>query len=96
MSDLAERRVLVVGLARSGMSAAEALVGCGSSVVGFDRNEDVDVGRLPDLGVEVHSGREEERLLQGIDLVEVAELRECPARDVRAEDRGGHRHRCPK
>jgi UDP-N-acetylmuramoylalanine--D-glutamate ligase len=68
-SELAGRRVLVVGLARSGTAAAEALIGRGAHVVGFDRNEELDVGRLPDLGVEVHRGREEERLLQGIDLV---------------------------
>jgi UDP-N-acetylmuramoylalanine--D-glutamate ligase len=68
-SELAGRRVLVVGLARSGLAAAEALVGLGSRVVGFDRDEELDVGRLLDLGVEVHRGREEERLLQGIDLV---------------------------
>jgi len=69
VSELAGRRVLVVGLARSGMAAAEALVGRGASVVGFDRNETLDAGRLEDLGVELHRGREEETLLQGIDLV---------------------------
>ena len=68
-TELAGRRVLVVGLARSGMAAAEALVGRGATVVGFDRDEELDVGRLLELGVEVHRGREEERLLQGIDLV---------------------------
>ncbi len=35
----------------------------------FDRDEALDVGRLRELGVEVHLGREEETLLQGIDLV---------------------------
>ncbi len=68
-AELAGRRVLVVGLARSGMAAAEALVGRGAGVVGFDRDEELEVGRLLDLGVEVHRGHEEERLLQGIDLV---------------------------
>ena len=67
--ELAGRRVLVVGLARSGMSAAEALVGRGAAVVGFDRDLELEVGRLLDLGVEVHMEHEEERLLQGIDLV---------------------------
>jgi len=67
--ELAGRRVLVVGLARSGMSAAEALVGRGAAVVGFDRDRELEVGRLLDLGVEVHMEHEEERLLQGIDLV---------------------------
>ena len=68
-SELAGSRVLVIGLARSGMAAADVLVSAGASVVGFDRNESLDVGRLTDLGVELHLGREEERLLQGIDLV---------------------------
>ena len=67
--ELAGRRVLVVGLARSGKAAAEALVAEGATVVGFDRDEALEAGRLHDLGVEVHLGREEETLLQGIDLV---------------------------
>jgi UDP-N-acetylmuramoylalanine--D-glutamate ligase len=61
--------VLVVGLARSGRAASEALRARRVRVVGFDRNEAADVGRLRELGVEVHLGREEEKLLQGIDLV---------------------------
>jgi UDP-N-acetylmuramoylalanine--D-glutamate ligase len=68
-SELAGRRVLVVGLARSGTAAAEALIGLGATVVGFDRDESLDMGRLRERGVEVHLGREEETLLQGIDLV---------------------------
>jgi UDP-N-acetylmuramoylalanine--D-glutamate ligase len=67
--ELAGRRVLVVGLARSGKAAAEVLMGAGATVLGFDRDEAVDTGRLRELGVEVHFGREEETLLQGIDLV---------------------------
>jgi len=62
-------RVLVVGLARSGNAAADVLVAQRASVVAFDCNEAVDAGRLHGLGVEVHLGREEEKLLQGIDLV---------------------------
>jgi UDP-N-acetylmuramoylalanine--D-glutamate ligase len=68
-ADLAGRRVLVIGLARSGMAAADVLVRAGASVVGYDRNESLEVGRLAELGVELHRGREEERLLQGIELV---------------------------
>jgi UDP-N-acetylmuramoylalanine--D-glutamate ligase len=67
--ELAGRRVLVVGLARSGTAAAEALTACGASVIGFDRDESVDTGRLAQLCVEVHVGPEEETLLQGIDLL---------------------------
>jgi UDP-N-acetylmuramoylalanine--D-glutamate ligase len=66
---IAGRRVLVLGLARSGLAAAVALVAEGAQVVGFDRDETVDSGRLDGLGVEVVRGREEETLLQGIDLV---------------------------
>ena len=67
--ELSGRRVLVIGLARSGKAAAEALLAEGASVTGYDRDETLDVGRLRELGVEVHLGREEETLLQGIDLV---------------------------
>ena len=69
MSELAGRRVLVVGLARSGKAAAEVLTRLGASVVGQDRDESLEVGRLRELGVEVRLGSEEETLLQGIDLV---------------------------
>ncbi len=70
MSDaVSSRRVLVVGLARSGRAAAEALVGRAGHVVGFDRDEALETGRLAEIGVELHLGREEETLLQGIDLV---------------------------
>jgi UDP-N-acetylmuramoylalanine--D-glutamate ligase len=89
-SELASRRVLVVGLARSGMAAAHVLVGAGASVVGHDRNDSLEVGRLAGLGVELHLGPEEERLLQGIDLVvkspgvpgETLLVRGARARDV--------------
>jgi len=63
------RRVLVVGLARSGKAAAEALAGRAARVVGYDRNQSLDVGRLRELGVELALGREEETLLKGMDLV---------------------------
>ena len=66
---LAGKRVLVEGLARSGLAAAEALVARDAVVLGHDRDESLDAGRLDAIGVEVHLGREEETLLQGIDLV---------------------------
>ena len=69
MNDLRGRRVLVIGLLRSGNAAADALLALGAHVVGYDRDQTLDVGRLRDLGVEVHLGHEEEQLLQGIDLV---------------------------
>ncbi len=52
-----------------GEAAAEVLSGLGAEVVGFDRDTELDVRRLRELGVEVHRGSEEETLLQGIDLV---------------------------
>lgn len=67
--NLSGQRVLVVGLARSGKAAAEVLSRQGAAVVAFDRDDRVDAGRLRELDVEVHLGREEETLLQGIDLV---------------------------
>ena len=69
MTGLAGRRVLVVGLARSGKAAAELLVARGAQVAGYDRDVSLDAGRLRETGVEVHLGHEEEQLLQGIDLV---------------------------
>jgi UDP-N-acetylmuramoylalanine--D-glutamate ligase len=63
------RRALVVGLARSGEAAALALARRGVEVVAADRSADVDAGRLVAAGVEVHAGSEEERLLQGVELV---------------------------
>jgi UDP-N-acetylmuramoylalanine--D-glutamate ligase len=69
MSELAGRRVLVVGLARAGTAAASALLRQGATVVGFDANPQLDAGRLRASGVEIHLGAEEDTLLQGIDLL---------------------------
>jgi UDP-N-acetylmuramoylalanine--D-glutamate ligase len=63
------RRVLVVGLARSGQAAALALARRGVDVVGADRDAGVDSGRLAEAGVELHLGTEEEGLLQEVELV---------------------------
>jgi UDP-N-acetylmuramoylalanine--D-glutamate ligase len=63
------KRVLVVGLARSGLAAAASLARRGVSVVAADRSADVDAGRLGGLGVELRLGTEEEALLEGVDLV---------------------------
>jgi UDP-N-acetylmuramoylalanine--D-glutamate ligase len=62
-------RVLVVGLARSGEAASLALARRGVEVVAADRSPELDAGRLGAAGVEVHAGSEEERLLQGVELV---------------------------
>ncbi len=66
------RRVLVLGLARSGEAAAAALRGAGVDVVAHDRDVSLDperVGRLRERGVEVHLGEEEETLVRGVDAV---------------------------
>jgi UDP-N-acetylmuramoylalanine--D-glutamate ligase len=63
------RRALVIGLARSGQAAALALARHGVPTVAVDRAEGLDVGRLGEAGVEVHLGTEEDRLLDGVDLL---------------------------
>ena len=63
------RRVLVVGLGRTGKAAALALAERGVDVVAADRDPEVEAGRLTDAGVEVHAGSEEERLLEAVELV---------------------------
>ncbi len=63
------RRALVLGLARSGEAAALALARRGVQVVGVDRREDVDAGRLREEGVEVVLGADDPELLDGVDLL---------------------------
>ncbi|HEX9381088.1 MAG TPA: UDP-N-acetylmuramoyl-L-alanine--D-glutamate ligase [Gaiellaceae bacterium] len=63
------RRALVVGLARSGEAAALALARRGVPTVAADRATGLETGRLAEAGVEVHLGTEEERLLEGVDLL---------------------------
>jgi UDP-N-acetylmuramoylalanine--D-glutamate ligase len=66
---LQARKALVLGLARSGEAAALALVRRGVAVVGIDRNEELDTGRLRAAGVEVVLGAEDPALLDGVDLL---------------------------
>ena len=63
------RRALVLGLARSGQAAALALARRGVPTVAVDREPTLDTGRLGEAGVEVHLGTEEDRLLDGVDLL---------------------------
>ena len=63
------RRVLVLGLGRSGQAAALALAARRVEVVAVDRAPSLDVGRLAAADVEVHLGTEEESLLEGVELV---------------------------
>jgi UDP-N-acetylmuramoylalanine--D-glutamate ligase len=63
------RRALVVGLGQTGQEAALALVRHGVSVIAADRDPGLQGGRLAEAGVEVQAGSEEERLLDGVELV---------------------------
>jgi UDP-N-acetylmuramoylalanine--D-glutamate ligase len=63
------QRALVLGLARSGKAAVEALAHRGVATVAADRSADIDAGRLVAAGVEVHLGEEDESLLDTVDLV---------------------------
>ncbi len=63
------RRALVLGLARSGEAAALALARRGVRVVGVDRNEELDAGRLREHGVEVVLGAEDPALVDDVDLL---------------------------
>jgi UDP-N-acetylmuramoylalanine--D-glutamate ligase len=58
-----------VGLARSGEAAALALARRGVSVLGADRDEALEAGRLRAGGVEVVLGAEDPELLDGVDLL---------------------------
>ena len=59
----------MLGLARSGLAAAQALARRGDRVIAVDRSEDVEIGRLAEAGVEVHLGTEETSLLEGVDVL---------------------------
>ena len=71
--ELRSQRVLVVGLARSGMAAVELLLRSGASVVATDlRSADelgVDSLDWSDRGVELRLGSQTPDLLVGVDLV---------------------------
>jgi UDP-N-acetylmuramoylalanine--D-glutamate ligase len=71
--ELRSQRVLVVGLARSGVAAVELLLRSGASVVATDlRSADelgVDLSDWSDRGVELRLGSQTPDVLTGIDLV---------------------------
>lgn len=87
MAEVADRGVLVLGLAASGTAAAEALAARGARVVAVDAADSAAVrARAADLraaGVDARPGAdlEEESLLSGIDLV-VASPGVPPSRGV--------------
>jgi UDP-N-acetylmuramoylalanine--D-glutamate ligase len=59
----------VLGLARSGEAAALALARRGVRVVGVDRDDSLDAGRLREAGVEVVLGAVDPALLDDVDLL---------------------------
>jgi UDP-N-acetylmuramoylalanine--D-glutamate ligase len=76
VKDLASKKVLVVGLARSGRAAVELLLGSGSSVVATDSKSARELG-LPssewiERGVELVLGGEQVSVPSGIDLLVVS------------------------
>ena len=66
---LPEGPFLVVGLARSGIAAAEALVARGERVYGTDRGSPPGAGRLADLGVELDLNGDGLHLLDGVNCL---------------------------
>jgi UDP-N-acetylmuramoylalanine--D-glutamate ligase len=60
---------LVVGLARSGVAAAAALLARGARVYGTDRGTPADAGRLADAGVELDLDGDGTKLLERVSAV---------------------------
>lgn len=67
--DLADKKVLVIGAARSGISAAKIAKKLGASVILSDAKEKLDVEVA---GVEIRLGEQSEELLRGVDLIIVS------------------------
>ena len=67
--DLANKKVLVIGAARSGIAAAKIAKEMGASVILSDAKEDLNVEIA---GVEVRLGKQTEELLIGVDLIIVS------------------------
>ena len=67
--DLANKKVLVIGAARSGIAAAKIAKKMGASVILSDAKEDLNVEIA---GVEVRLGKQTEELLSGVDLIIVS------------------------
>ncbi len=67
--DLANKKVLVIGAARSGVAAAKIAKNFGASVILSDAKENLDVKIS---GVEIRLGKQTEELLSGVDLIIVS------------------------
>jgi UDP-N-acetylmuramoylalanine--D-glutamate ligase len=71
--ELAGKRVVVVGAARSGLAAAELLVRRGARVTLADLNRDLpDTGRLAALGIALDLGTHDPQLFAAADLIVVS------------------------
>lgn len=74
--ELSNKRVLVIGLGRSGRAASLKLKSLGAGVLASDVSESDDMkklaGELQTSGIQVKLGKQEEGLLDGIDLVIVS------------------------
>ncbi|PWB78886.1 MAG: UDP-N-acetylmuramoyl-L-alanine--D-glutamate ligase [Candidatus Methylomirabilota bacterium] len=90
MNDLSDKRVVVVGLARSGEAACRLLLKQGAAVVGTDRRDEREIGddlcSLERDGVSLELGERYLRSLLAADCVVVSpgvDLRESPFARVR-------------
>ncbi|MBI5544071.1 MAG: UDP-N-acetylmuramoyl-L-alanine--D-glutamate ligase, partial [Deltaproteobacteria bacterium] len=74
--DLKDKRVLVVGLARSGVAAACLCVRQGAAVVAADKRSEKELGdaarTLKTLGVELVTGPHDEEVFRSCDLMVVS------------------------
>lgn len=67
--DLANKKVLVIGAARSGIAAAKISKDLGATVILSDAKENLDINLS---GVEIRLGKQSEELLSGVDLIIVS------------------------
>lgn len=74
--DLANKQVLVIGAARSGMAAAKIAKSLGADVILSDAKLESDIkfdfGELRELGIELRFGKQTDELLNGTDLIIVS------------------------
>lgn len=67
--NLANKKVIVIGAARSGIAAAKIAKQCGANVILSDSKENLQVDVA---GIEVRLGKQTEELLSGVDLIIVS------------------------
>ena len=74
--NFADKNILVIGAARSGLAAARVAKKFGAAVTVSDAKQeqeiDFDFGELRGLGIELRFGKQTEELLQGVDLIIVS------------------------